>query len=126
MSKDNGGPGWWFPILLGPNAALTILSTWIGETVGAFSYNQQDSRIWRAKMDRQNRADPRRDDSKLHDDTRQPGQAGRAGGSVATDVGTRDEEKSATGADPEPTRVTKSNKVQPKTRTRSDHRGAGR
>jgi hypothetical protein len=73
MSKDNGGPGWWFPILLGPNAALTILSTWIGETVGAFSYNQQDSRIWRAKMDRQNRADPRRDDSRLHDDTRQPG-----------------------------------------------------
>ena len=40
--------------------------------------------------------------------------------------GSRDEEKAAMGSDPEPTRVTKKDKVQPDTGTRSDNEGANR
>ena len=36
------------------------------------------------------------------------------------------EEKAAMGGDPEPTRVTKEDKVQPDTGTRSDNEGANR
>ena len=57
---------------------------------------------------------------------RTPAQSGSGGGSVATDVGSRDEEKTARGGDPEPTRATKQDKLQPKIPTRSDHEGAAR
>jgi len=53
-----------------------------------------------------------------------PAQSGRSGGTVATDIGSRDEERTASGGEPEPTRVTKKDKIQPATRTRSDHAGA--
>jgi hypothetical protein len=55
-----------------------------------------------------------------------PSQSGRGGGSTATDVGTRDELQDADGGDHEPTRVTKKDKIQPDTGTRSDHEGAQR
>lgn len=51
-------------------------------------------------------------------------QQGAGGGNVARDIGSRDEEKSATGGDPESTRVTKQDKVQRDTGTQSDHEGA--
>lgn len=51
-------------------------------------------------------------------------QTGSSGGTVATDVGTRDELKRETEGDAGITRVTKQDKVQPDTGTRSDHRGA--
>lgn len=65
-----------------------------------------------------------RDDSDLRDRVATPSQSDRGGGSLATDIGSRDEEKSALGGDPEPTRATKQNKVQPNIPTRSDHEGA--
>ena len=65
-----------------------------------------------------------RDDSDLQDIEPTPSQSGTSGGTTARDVGARDEEKGATGGDPEPTRVTKQDKVQPATNTRSDHEGA--
>lgn len=68
----------------------------------------------------------RRDDRDLRDRAATPSHAGSAGGTVARDVGSRDEEKSARGGEPEPTRATKKDKIQPKTRTRSDHEGAAR
>ena len=71
----------------------------------------------------QNRSEDR-DDSDLHDGPPAPGQGGAAGGELARDVGSRDEEKSARGGDPDPTRVTKDDKVQPQTGTRSDNEGA--
>ncbi len=76
-------------------------------------------------MENQNRSEGR-DDADLHDDPRAPGQGSAAGGDLARDVGSRDEEKSARGGDPEPTRVTKQDKVQPQTGTQSDHEGAQR
>ena len=51
-------------------------------------------------------------------------QSGTGGGNLARDVGSRDEERTATGGAPEPTRVTKQDKVQPDTGTQSDHEGA--
>lgn len=51
-------------------------------------------------------------------------QNGSSGGTVATDVGTRDELKRETEGDAGITRVTKQDKVQPDTGTRSDHEGA--
>ncbi len=71
----------------------------------------------------QNRSEGR-DDATLHDDPPAPSQGSAAGGDLARDVGSRDEEKSARGGDPEPTRVTKQDKVQPQTGTRSDNEGA--
>lgn len=53
-------------------------------------------------------------------------QSGASGGGMAREVGARDEEKMATGADPQPTRPTKSSKVQPRAPTRADHEGAAR
>ena len=76
-------------------------------------------------IENQNRSEGR-DDADLHDDPPAPGQGSAAGGSLARDVGSRDEEKSARGGDPEPTRVTKQDKVQPQTGTQSDHEGAQR
>ena len=68
----------------------------------------------------------RRNDSDLPDEPAAPGQSGAAGGGTARDVGSQDEEKAAMGGDPEPTRVTKEDKVQPDTGTRSDNEGANR
>ena len=67
-----------------------------------------------------------RDDGYLDDEPETPGFSGSAGGGIATDVGARDEEKSALDGDPMNTRVTKQDKVQPPTGTRSDHEGAQR
>lgn len=77
-------------------------------------------------MIEEQKAEPRgRDDSDLEDEAPTPSQAGRAGGTVARDVGSRDEERLARGGDPLPTRATKKDKIQPQTATRSDHEGAG-
>jgi hypothetical protein len=65
-----------------------------------------------------------RDDSELRDEPATPAQSGSSGGTLATDVGSQDEEGSALGGDPEPTRVTKKDKVQPDTGTRADNEGA--
>ncbi|MEV5032637.1 hypothetical protein MRBLMC3_001840 [Sphingobium sp. LMC3-1-1.1] len=50
--------------------------------------------------------------------------SGSGGGNLARDIGSRDEERTATGGDPEPTRVTKQDKVQPDTGTQADNEGA--
>jgi hypothetical protein len=65
-----------------------------------------------------------RDDSDLRDEPTAPEQGGSSGGGLATGIGSRDEEKSALGGDPEPTRATKQDKVQPDIPTRADHEGA--
>lgn len=62
-----------------------------------------------------------RDDKDLHDAGPTPSHGGRGGGAIGTDVGTRDEEKSAIGGDPQPTGVNKKDHVQPRTDTRADH-----
>ncbi len=65
-----------------------------------------------------------RDDSDLRDDVPTPSHSGAAGGTLARDIASHDEEKLAEGGDPEPTRVTKDDKVQPQTNSRADHEGA--
>lgn len=55
-----------------------------------------------------------------------PSQSGSGGGTVATHIGSEDEEKTALGGDPQPKRATKEHKVQPRTSVRSDHEGAAR
>lgn len=67
-----------------------------------------------------------RDDRDLRDEPATPAQSGSCGGGIATEIGARDEEKTALGGDPEPTRPTKKDKVQPVIPTRSDHEGAAR
>src|SRR3546814_17772398 len=67
-----------------------------------------------------------RDDKDLHDGPDTPSQGGSSGGTIARPVGSRDEEKNARGGDPEPTNVTKSDKIQPDTGTRRDHAGTDR
>src|SRR3546814_5254688 len=65
-----------------------------------------------------------RDDKDLHDGPDTPSQGGSSGGTIARQVGSRDEEKNARGGDPEPTNVTKSDKIQPdrkSTRLNSSH-----
>ena len=69
---------------------------------------------------------PGAEDPEASKDLPMPGQSGRGGGGTATEVGSRDEEHSALGGDPEPTRVTKKDKIQPDTGTRSDHAGVRR
>lgn len=66
------------------------------------------------------------DDRDLGDTAGTPAQSGSSGGGIATEIGSRDEEKSALGSDPEPTRATKEDKMQPRIPTRSDHEGATR
>jgi hypothetical protein len=78
---------------------------------------------WKERQMTEN-IDRTRSDGPLEADTDAPSQGGSGGGTIARDVGTRDEEKSVLGADPEPTRVEKKDKVQPDTNTRSDHEGA--
>jgi len=70
-------------------------------------------------------------DARAHDDhelidqaERAPSQQGSNGGNVATDVATRDEEKTTTGGDGGVTNVHKSAKVQPFIPTRADNDGA--
>ena len=63
-------------------------------------------------------------DADLRDDAPTPSHSGSGGGGTARDVGSRDEERTATGGEPERTRVQKKDKVQPETATRSDHSGS--
>lgn len=77
-------------------------------------------------MNRKTKVGSGRDDSDLRKEPRTPSQSGASGGTLATDVGSEDEEKTALGGEPEPTRVTKEDKVQPPTPTRSDHHQAGK
>ena len=65
-------------------------------------------------------------DAGLRDAELTPSQSGSAGGMTARDVGSRDEERTAKGADAEIKLVQKKDKLQPPTATRSDHRGAAR
>jgi len=65
----------------------------------------------------------RRDDRDLHDDVPTPSQSGGSGGGLASEIGTRDETKTAPGGSPEPTRPTKGDKVQPRIPARADHDG---
>ncbi|MBV9840781.1 MAG: hypothetical protein JOY99_04460 [Sphingomonadaceae bacterium] len=65
-----------------------------------------------------------RDDRDLHDEPPAPSQQGSGGGGIATEIGSRDEERSALGGDPEPTRATKQDKLQPRIPTRADNEGA--
>jgi hypothetical protein len=66
-----------------------------------------------------------RDDRDLRDEPEAPAQSGSGGGGIATEIGSRDDQKLALGGDPEPTRATKQDKVQPRIPTRADHEGAG-
>lgn len=70
-------------------------------------------------------------DARAHDDhelidaaTRGPSASGRSGGDIATDVGTRDEEKRALDPDSGTTNVEKHDKTQPFIATRADNDGA--
>lgn len=65
-----------------------------------------------------------RNDSDLRDNLPTPSHSGSSGGDLATDIGSRDEEKSARGDAAGTARVAKADKVQPDTSTRSDHDGA--
>lgn len=64
-----------------------------------------------------------RDDRDLMDDAPTPSHQGSSGGTLATDIGAQDEERTALGGDPEPTRVTGADKVQPNIPTRADNEG---
>lgn len=75
--------------------------------------------------DQQNRSGGR-DDSGPQDDPPTPSASGSSGGGIARDIGSRDEEKNATGGEPETTGVTKQDKVQPATNSRSDYKGEPR
>lgn len=75
------------------------------------------------------RQKPRTRSAKAHDDSglledamEAPSHSGVRGGNVARDVASRDEQKRATG-DAGLTRVSKRDKPQPATRSRSDHAG---
>lgn len=65
-----------------------------------------------------------RDDKDQLNEPPTPARSGTSGGDMAWDVASRDEERTALGGDPEPTRVTKKDKVQTDTATRSDHQRA--
>lgn len=67
-----------------------------------------------------------RDDGDLRDEAATPAQSGTGGGRMASEIGSRDEAKTALGGDPVPTRATKHDKVQPYVTTRSDNEGAKR
>jgi len=69
--------------------------------------------------------DPHPDNELIEDETHEPAaQSGRSGGRLADDIATRAEQKTARGGEPEPTRATKGDKVQPRIPTRSDHEAA--
>ncbi|MBO9379466.1 hypothetical protein GG804_22090 [Sphingomonas histidinilytica] len=75
-------------------------------------------------MPGKNLAGSGRDDGDLNAEPSTPSQSGSSGGTLAIDIGSEDEEKTALGGDPEPTRVTKQDKVQSRIPTRSDHESA--
>jgi hypothetical protein len=54
--------------------------------------------------------DPHSDSELLEDDLPTPSQGGSSGGDMQREIGALDEEKTATGADPQPTQVHKSQK----------------
>jgi len=66
----------------------------------------------------------RREDSDLNPEFKTPAQGGTAGGRLAEEIGSRDEERLATEGEPEPTRATKKDKEQPFIPTRADNEGA--
>ena len=69
--------------------------------------------------------DPHADNALIDGITSEPGaQSGRSGGRVASEIASRDEEKSAFGADPKPTRAVGGDKVQPIVHGRADHQAA--
>jgi hypothetical protein len=69
--------------------------------------------------------DPHPDNALIDDIISEPAaQSGRSGGRLAEEIASRDEERWATGGDPEPTRPTKGDKPQPNIPTRSDHQAA--
>lgn len=59
------------------------------------------------------RRDPQSDNELIDDPdgTPLPSQSGSSGGSMQRDIGARDDDKAATGADPQPTSVHKSDKA---------------
>jgi hypothetical protein len=68
--------------------------------------------------------DPHADNDLIDSMESEPGaQSGSIGHRVAQNVASRDEEASAGGGDPLPTGATKSDSVQPRTSSRSDHQG---
>ncbi|RZI67940.1 MAG: hypothetical protein EOP13_27610 [Pseudomonas sp.] len=77
-------------------------------------------------MTNPNMAEHGHDASELRTEPPTPSQSGSGGGTLATDIGSEDEEKTARGGDPQPTRATKEDKVQPRNSARSDHSGAAR
>ena len=69
--------------------------------------------------------DPHADNALIDEMVTEGGaQSGRQGGRVAAEIASRDEERGALGADPEPTRATGADKVQPNIPTRADNEGA--
>lgn len=69
--------------------------------------------------------DPHADNELIDNTASEPGaQSGRSGGRTAEEIASRDEEKSALGADPEPTRDTKGDHPQASMPKRSDHQAA--
>jgi hypothetical protein len=68
--------------------------------------------------------DPHPDNDLIDAMESEPGaQSSAAGGRLQQEVGAKDEEKSATGGDPQHTPVTGSEKVQPRIPTRADFEG---
>jgi len=67
-----------------------------------------------------------RSDRDLHEGPPTPSQSGRSGSSIGAEIGSREEERAALGGDPEITRPTKSDKLQPRMTTRADHDGGSR
>jgi hypothetical protein len=57
------------------------------------------------------------------DEPPMPSQSGTSGAGPAENIGSRDELKTATGADPTPTRVRGSDKAEPRIPTRADFDG---
>jgi hypothetical protein len=69
--------------------------------------------------------DPHADNDLIGGNESEPAaRSGRSGDRQAEEITSRDEEKSASGADPEPTRDTKVDRIQPTTPKRPDHEGA--
>lgn len=54
--------------------------------------------------------DPHADNDLIEDDLPTPSQGGTSGGGMQREIGSADDEKTATGADPQPTSVHKSQK----------------
>jgi hypothetical protein len=63
-----------------------------------------------------------RDDSDLRDDSQTTSQSSNAGGTLATDIGSKHVEKAELG--PERTMVTRADNIQHHVYTRTDHEGA--